>query len=152
MSEDREAFLDRWSRLKQEQAAAKPVVTEEKREEKEEPAAILPPIDQLTAESDFRPFMGARVDTGTRRTALKKLFTDAHYNAPDLFEPYSADFTGGEPIPEEMLKTLNHASKLLFDEPEKTAEAAAQSGEQTEAAQSETPTRDPTDAAGRKDA
>ena len=152
MSEDREAFLDRWSRLKQEQAAAKPVVTEEKREEKEEPAAILPPIDQLTAESDFRPFMGARVDTGTRRTALKKLFTDAHYNAPDLFEPYSADFTGGEPIPEEMLKTLNHARKLLFDEPEKTAEAAAQSGEQTEAAQSETPTRDPTDAAGRKDA
>jgi len=152
MSEDREAFLDRWSRLKQEQAAAKPVVTEEKREEKEEPAAILPPIDQLTAESDFRPFMGAQVDTGTRRTALKKLFTDAHYNAPDLFEPYSADFTGGEPIPEEMLKTLNHARKLLFDEPEKTAEAAAQSGEQTEAAQSETPTRDPTDAAGRKDA
>jgi len=152
MSEDREAFLDRWSRLKQEQAAAKPVVTEEKREEKEEPAAILPPIDQLTAESDFRPFMGAQVDTGTRRTALKKLFTDAHYNAPDLFEPYSADFTGGEPIPEEMLKTLHHARKLLFDEPEKTAEAAAQSGEQTEAAQSETPTRDPTDAAGRKDA
>ena len=152
MSEDREAFLDRWSRLKQEQAAAKPVVTEEKREEKEEPAAILPPIDQLTAESDFRPFMGAQVDTGTRRTALKKLFTDAHFNEPDLFEPYSADFTGGEPIPEEMLKTLNHARKLLFDEPEKTSEAAAQSGEQTEAAQSETPTRDQTDAAGSKDA
>lgn len=154
MSEDREAFLDRWSRLKQTQEKKKdpPAVPEQDADAKDEPAVALPPVESLKPDSDFAPFMGPKVDLETRRAALKKLFADAHYNAPDLFEAYSADFTGGEPIPEEMLKTLHHARKLLFDEPEKTAEAAAQSGAETDAAQSETPTRDLTDAAGKQDA
>jgi Protein of unknown function (DUF3306) len=122
MAEETEAFLDRWSRLKQEQAVEKPVVPEEK---KEEPAAALPPVEQLTPESDFVPFMDARVDGETRRSALKKLFTDSHFNVPDPFEAYSEDYTVGEPIPMEMLKTLNHAKQLLFDEPANPAQAAA---------------------------
>jgi len=153
MSEEKEAFLDRWSRLKQEQAAEKPVAAEEEREDKKEPPVALPPVDQLTAESDFKPFMGAQVDTGTRRTALKKLFTDPHYNIPDPYEPFSGDLTGGEPIPMEMLKTLNHARKLLFDEPEKAAEgAAAHSGSESGAAQPETPDQDLKNAVGKQDA
>jgi hypothetical protein len=153
MSEDGEAFLDRWSRLKQEQAPEKPAVTEEQKQAKEEPAAVLPPVDRLTAESDFKPFMDARVDTGTRRTALKKLFTDPHYNVADPFEAYSEDYTREEPIPIEMLKTLNHARKLLFDEPEKAAgAAAAPSGPDSAAAQPETPAEDLKHAVGKQDA
>ena len=145
MSEDKEAFLDRWSRLKREQPVEKPAVPEE---EKAEPAAVLPPIEELKPDSDFRPFMADKVDPATRRSALKKLFTDPHYNVPDPFEAYSEDYTKGEPIPMEMLKTLNHARKLLFDEPEKAAQSAAQ----PEPAQSETPAQEAKDGAGKQDA
>ena len=124
MTEDKEAFLERWSRRKLQQAEeqpAPPVVAERK----EEPVVALPPVEELTPQSDFAPFMNPKVDGATRRAALKKLFTDAHYNTPDPFESYSGDYTGGEPIPMDMLKVMNHAQKLLFDEPEKKVAAAA---------------------------
>jgi hypothetical protein len=55
---------------------------------------------------------------------LKKLFRgDPHFNLPDPYEAYSGDWTVGEPIPPEMLATLNQAQQLLFgdkkDEEEK---------------------------------
>lgn len=146
MSEDKEAFLSRWSRLKQEHAGEKPVVPAEK----EEPApAPLPPVEQLTPESDFAPFMDPRVDAETRRSALKKLFADAHFNLPDPFEAYSEDYTGGEPIPLEMLKQLNQARKLLFEQTEKTAQSG--SGEAERQAPEGQP-QEPTDGAGKQDA
>ena len=156
MSEDKEAFLERWSRRKLEQAEekpAQPVATEER----DEPAVVLPPVEELTPQSDFVPFMNPKVDGETRRAALKKLFADAHYNVPDPFEAYSEDWTVGEPIPMEMLKTLNHAKKLLFDEPERKAEAAAAAaappdGPQTDTPQAETQQGDAKDAVGKQDA
>jgi hypothetical protein len=153
MSEEKEAFLDRWSRLKRQEAEAPAVPAEQEVEANDEPAVALPPIEELGPDSDFKPFMDPKVDLGTRRAALKKLFADAHYNEPDLFEPYSADFTVGEPIPAEMLKTLNHARKLLFDEPENAAEAAAaQAGPEPDAAQPETPAEELKNAVGKQDA
>jgi len=41
---------------------------------------------------------------------------DPHFNGLDTFEAYGDDFTEGEPIPAAMLKTLEHAKGLLFDE------------------------------------
>jgi hypothetical protein len=35
---------------------------------------------------------------------------------PDPYEAYSGDWTGGEPIPQEMLAGLNQARTLLFDD------------------------------------
>jgi hypothetical protein len=150
MSEAKEPFLERWSRLKtkerevsREAPAPEPVAPPAKAEE---PQAPLPKIEELTPESDFRPFMNANVDPATRREALKKLFAgDAHFNLPDPFEAYSEDYTGGEPIPPEMLKTLNQAKKLLFDEPEKAADAVTPS-------EAEPPAADAKDVAGSKDA
>ena len=142
-SRDQEAFLDRWSRRKLEQAEEKPAPLQ--KAEGEAPAVPLPPVEGLTPDSDFKPFMAANVDGATRRAALKKLFADAHFNVPDPFEAYSEDWTVGEKIPLEMLKTLNHAQKLLFDEPEKAVEAAA-------AAPAETPQQKPKDAVGKQDA
>jgi hypothetical protein len=114
MAED---FLRRWSRLKHAQAAEKPV---EKKDE--QVPAPLPPIDKMTPDSDFTAFMQPKVEDALRRAALKKLFSDPRFNIPDPFEAYSGDWTGGEPIPEEMLATLNQARTLLFsdkkDEPE----------------------------------
>jgi hypothetical protein len=131
MSEEKrqEAFVARWSRLKQqnaqEEAEAKQMPAAEARPVPA-PAAPLPALEDLKSDSDFKPFMDPQVDAGTRRSALKKLFTDAHFSAIDPFEPYSIDLTGEDPIPEEMLKNLNHAKRLLFDEPEKVVDAQAQ--------------------------
>jgi hypothetical protein len=150
MSRDDEPFLARWSRLKTE-------AREAPKEEPEQPAQpapppakaderppALPPIDQLTPESDFAPFMNPKVDDATRRTALKKLFADARFNVPDPFEAYSEDYTKGEPIPLEILKTLNQARRLLFEEAEKSAQA--------EAGKAEPAPRDANDGAGKQDA
>ena len=116
MAEDKEAFLNRWSRLKKEQA--EPV---EKKDE--QPAPALPPVDKLTPESDFSGFMHPKVEDALRRVALKKLFSDPHFNVPDPYEAYSGDWTGGEPIPDEMLAALNQAKQLLFSEKKEEKEA-----------------------------
>ena len=151
MTEDKEAFLDRWSRLKREQSEEEPVAAEAK----QEPAALLEPVEDLKPDSDFTPFMDSRVDPGTRRLALKKLFSDAHYNAPDLFEPYSKDFTQSEPIPAKMLKAINRARDLAVKGPEELAEEerlAEQADKAKQADKAELPTQDQEDVPGRQDA
>ncbi|HEY3074947.1 MAG TPA: DUF3306 domain-containing protein, partial [Burkholderiales bacterium] len=113
MADEKEAFLSRWSRLKREQPVEKPAESS--------PAPALPPIESLTPESDFTDFMHPKVKEELRRLALKKLFSDPHFNLPDPFEAYSGDWTGGEPIPPELLATLNQARTVLFTEEEKKA-------------------------------
>ena len=103
----KEAFLERWSRLKKQQPVE---------EAGDKPAPALPAVDKLTPDSDYTGFMHPKVEDALRRVALKKLFSDPHFNAADPFEAYSGDWTGGEPIPEEMLAALNQAKRLLFDE------------------------------------
>lgn len=150
MSEEKEAFLERWSRRKREQVAEQDsdgAALPAEKADQDEPLAELPPVAELNPESDFKPFMNPKVDGETRRAALKKLFTDAHYNLPDPFEAYSEDYTVSEPISQEMLKSLNHAKKLLFDEPEKTVEAAEAVLEKPA-----TPALEPKDVPGKQDA
>jgi hypothetical protein len=108
--EKKEAFLARWSRLKNEPPAKK---------EEETPPPSLPPVDKLTPESDFSGFMHPKVEDALRRVALKKLFSDPHFNVPDPYEPFSGDWIGGETISDEMLASLNQAQKLLFSEKKK---------------------------------
>ncbi len=122
-----EKFLSRWSRLKQEQAIEEQAIEQQAIEKTDEtPAPALPPVEQLTPESDFSGFMHPKVEDALRRVALKKLFSDPHFNLPDPYEAYSGDWTVGEPIPPELLATLNQARSVLFNEPkpaeEKTAE------------------------------
>jgi hypothetical protein len=175
MSGDNEPFLHRWSRLKREQAAPpaaapapaapadNPVAADARREQ----AAPLPPVEQLKPDSDFTPFMNAQVDPATRRSALKKLFADAHYNVPDPFEAYSEDYTRGDPIPAQMLKAINRARDLAVKGPEQVAEDERLEAERlarTEAAvpddsaptpesvPSDADTGKPNDVAGRQDA
>jgi hypothetical protein len=142
-AEDKEAFLSRWSRLKQEQARQEPPPEEEK--EAAAPPA-LPPVDKLTPESDFAPFMHPKVTDALRRVALKKLFADPHFNVPDPYEAYSGDWTGGDPISEELLKTLNQARTVLFREEEEQKQKDAEA----QAAAVEKPKEE--DGSGRQDA
>lgn len=79
----------------------------------------LPSIDSLTKDSDFSMFMGSDVDPGTRVSALKKLFSDPHFNRMDGLDVYIDDYSKPDPIPLAMLKRLAHGRLLnLFDEDE----------------------------------
>ena len=153
MTQDKEAFLDRWSRLKREQPDEPPVASEKN----EQPAAPLPPVENLTPESDFRPFMNPKADPAARRDALKKLFADPHYNVADAFEAYSEDYTRSDPIPEKMLKAINRARDLAVKGPEQVAEEerlaeqARLEEESATAARAEPPLPEPKDVAGRQD-
>ena len=147
--------LSRWSRLKREsrkleeekaQAKAKAVPVPAQEAGKGE-APELPVLDQLTPRSDFTAFMHPKVQDSVRRVALKKLFADPHFNVPDLNEAYSGDWTGGEPIPPEMLATLKHARSVLFREED---EEKARLAEQEKLAEHEETKPEP-DEPGRKD-
>jgi len=125
MAQEKENFLDRWSRLKQEQEQVKEQdrldaekSVPQKTESQDQPPE-LPPLDKLTPQSEFSGFMHPKVGDALRRAALKKLFADPHFNIPDPYEAYSGDWTVGEAIPDEMMATLNQARTLLFSEDEK---------------------------------
>ena len=82
----------------------------------------LPSIDSLTHEADFSPFMAREVDPGLRNQAMKKLFTDPHYQfgQMDKLDIYIDDYSQPDPIPLEMLRKMHQARSLfLFDEDEK---------------------------------
>jgi hypothetical protein len=76
----------------------------------------LPPLDSLDGlRSDYQAFLQTTVDEDTRRSALKKLFSDPHFNQMDGLDVYVDDYTKFEPMPAAMRLTLNHAREFLLD-------------------------------------
>jgi hypothetical protein len=90
--------------------------------------------------------MHPKVEDALRRVALKKLFSDPHFNRPDPYEAYSGDWTVGEAIPDEMLATLNQARTLLFsaDEKKKKDEEEKKLAEENSKAKDDEPGRQDT--------
>jgi len=135
-AEDKENFASRWSRRKIEARKEKPAEPEPS-SERTVPAVPadadtaaappgapapreLPPLESLKGlASEYTEFLKPGVDENLRRSALKKLFADPHFENFERFEAYCEDFTKGEPIPLAMLKTLEHAKDLLFGDEEK---------------------------------
>ncbi|GGY87805.1 DUF3306 domain-containing protein [Pseudoduganella plicata] len=117
-----ETFFGRWSRRKAEAAqaeappleamppapAALPVPAEAA-----VPAPTLAQVAELQKDGDFRPFVARGVDEGVRRAAMKKLFTDPHFNVMDGLDIYIDDYSKSDPIPAAMLLAMNHAKDLL---------------------------------------
>ena len=90
---------------------------------------------------EYREFFDPQVDEKLRRTALKGLFKDPHFNVMDGLDTYIDDYSIADPIPEAMLRRLNQAKELfLFDEEKKTAEGAAGTGAAGDAAAAGPPT------------
>lgn len=110
MSND-ETFLRRWLRRKHESAQA---AAEAGPVESAVPPQ-LPPVEDLSFESDFKDFMHPEVDRETRRAALKKLFMSPHYRATDGLDVYVDDYSSPDPLPAAMLTGLVHARELLAD-------------------------------------
>ena len=117
-----EGFLRRWARRKTEvrsRVAALPEPVSETPVAVPQPVAApapLPTMDdvaQLTGDSDFSAFVARGVDAAVRRTALKKLFADPHFNTMDRLDVYIDDYTKPSPVSEAMLASLAHAKKAL---------------------------------------
>jgi Protein of unknown function (DUF3306) len=108
---DKEPFVSRWSRLKQE-ARERPL-QEVPKPADAKPLPELPPVDKLGFESDFRGFMDTRVDEAVRRIALKKLFSDPRFNIKDGLDDYAEDYAALEDLPAAMVDQLQHARRLL---------------------------------------
>jgi hypothetical protein len=122
---DTEPFLSRWARLKRERVdadqAPAPVAGSSADAPPpsnvpvaEAPLPELPPIEELTPESDFRPFMDPRVPEALRRVALKKLYADPHFNVQDMLDDFAEDYTLLETLPAGMAGTLAHARRTLL--------------------------------------
>jgi hypothetical protein len=114
MARDPQDFLRRWSRRKQDAAlqAKAPAAKQD------EQAPVLPPLDSLTFESDFKAFMHAKVEEGVKRAALKKLFADPRFNVMDGLDIYIDDYSKDDPLPPGMLERLAHARAALFGQQE----------------------------------
>ena len=141
-----DGFLGRWSKRKLDAKEGKPVQEEPPAPAIEPPVGIPveagiqtpaqadapPPLtleeaQALTAESDFRPFAARGVAPDVKNAAMKKLFSDPHYNVMDRLDTYIDDYSQPDPIPMKMLRKLASAKFLgLFDAEEKAeAEEAA---------------------------
>ena len=147
MADERSGFLGRWARRKTEVLQGKPLdepVAVEKTAPVAEPAASLVPVKTapavapasdinltnqpekmlslddvklLTRDSDFSPFMARDVSPDVRNAAMKKLFTDPHYNVMDGLDIYIDDYSKSEPIPQAMLRQMVGAKLLkIFDD------------------------------------
>jgi Protein of unknown function (DUF3306) len=89
------------------------------------PAPTLDDAKALTLESDFKPFMASNVSSEVKNAAMKKLFTDPHYNVMDMLDTYVDDYSKPDPIPESMLKEMVAVKFLkLFERDEEDAENA----------------------------
>ena len=97
------------------------------------PAKPLPSLDDaraLTPTSDFQPFMRPDVTADVRNVAMKKLFTDPHFNVMDGLDIYIGDYNTPDPMPEGMLQKMVGAQLLgLFDKPDEAAAKATAKAE-----------------------
>lgn len=147
MSENEGGFFSRWSQRKQAvklglaeeekpqpknpepvQSKAAPLATtqQDAADNKAEPVKLptLADVEQLTPQSDFSSFMSQGVSPEVRNAAMKKLFTDPHYNVMDGLDIYIGDYNTPDPMPAGMLAKMVGAQFLgLVKAPEDVAQS-----------------------------
>jgi len=85
------------------------------------PPKPLPPTLEdaaaLTKDSDFTRFVGPGVSPEVKNAAMKKLFSDPHFNVMDGLDTYIDDYAKPSPLPDSVLRQMASAKFLnLFDE------------------------------------
>ena len=72
---------------------------------------------QLTRDSDYSAFVARGVTPEIKNAALKKLFTDPHFNIMDGLDTYIDDYGKPDPLPPGMLRQMVQSKMLgLFDD------------------------------------
>jgi hypothetical protein len=107
-----EPFMQRFNRRKREARIAQAEDTELQQEEIADEALPtdedMPPIESLTPDSDFSPFMSPKVSEGLRKLALRKLFHSAEFNLISELDDYVEDFTGFAPLGDFITSDMRH--------------------------------------------
>lgn len=110
---DAESFFERWSKRNADAAAERQVPLVPLVPDEPLPPPTLDDVALLTSEADFSRFVAPGVDETVRRSALKKLFADPHFNVMDGLDVYIEDYHNFTPIPAAVLAALDHARSLL---------------------------------------
>jgi hypothetical protein len=130
-------FLSRWSRKKagltEETTSApstaplakppEPLLEEVNKEVNQEtsapdlvqqpPPPTIEDVEKIDVKSpDFSAFMRPDVDPLVQQAALKKMFSDPHFNVMDGLDIYIDDYTKSDPIPLDMLKRMQQSELL----------------------------------------
>jgi hypothetical protein len=87
------------------------------------PPPTLSDAEALTPASDFKPFVDRAVSPEVRNLAMKKLFSDPHFNVMDGLDIYIDDYTQPDPLPAGMLRKMASAHAMGFFDEEKKQEA-----------------------------
>jgi hypothetical protein len=142
-----DGFLSRWSKRK---AGKQDDLVEQPKEVAQTPAPInpetpdLPPVTLDDVEKidrfdpDFSSFMRPDVDPVVQQAALKKMFTDPHFNVMDGLDIYIGDYSKPDPLPPGMLERMVQSDMLgLFSKADDApVEGEKQSKEQVASSQS----------------
>ena len=128
-------FFKRWSDLKQSQAKPTPAETSSQVqiEAQDTPSPVggvnpdheaenasplqsvgptLDDVAKLTKDSDFSTYVSADVGDDVHHAAMKKLFSDPHYNVMDGLDIYIDDYSKEDPLPAGMLEKMVQSSML----------------------------------------
>ena len=160
MTENSGGFFSRWSQRKQavKLGLAEEDISPHKAQDKAQPSvhnsevsvanvkpesadsAAEPPklptlsdVEQLTPDSDFSTFMTQGVSPEVRNAAMKKLFTDPHYNVMDGLDIYIGDYNTPDPLSAGMLAKMVGAQFLgLVKAPEDVAQSSTSGTENPE--------------------
>jgi hypothetical protein len=122
-------FLNRWSRRK---AGESLEPEKNSADEVKQGSAAIPEVKELVTDTsdaplpvtlddvekidrfapDFSVFMKPGVDPAVQQAAMKKMFTDPHFNVMDGLDIYIGDYSKPDPIPLEMLKRMVQSDML----------------------------------------
>ncbi len=83
----------------------------------------LDDVGKLTPESDFTTFMNKDVAGDVHQAAMKKLFSDPHFNVMDGLDIYIDDYSIEDPLPEGMLEKMYQSTALGLFKPTEVAVA-----------------------------
>jgi hypothetical protein len=88
------------------------------------PPPTLDDVALLTPASDYARFVAGNVAPEVKNAALKKLFTDPHFNVMDGLDTYIDDYNKPDPLPAGWLRQMVQSKLLgLFDDEEEAAPA-----------------------------
>jgi hypothetical protein len=92
------------------------------------PGPSLDDVACLTRESDFSSFVTKDIHLDVHQAAMKKLFTDPHYNIMDGLDIYIDDYSKEDPLPPGMLEMMRQSDMLglfkkVLDEPVMSVDA-----------------------------
>ena len=82
------------------------------------PPPTLEDVKTLTPQSDFQRFVAADVDPEVKHAAMRKLFSDPHFNVMDGLDIYIDDYGKPDPLPDSMLRQMASAQFLGLVEEE----------------------------------